>query len=223
MSNVGVSSIINSIYSSITSSDQAKISPKLSEYLSDAKKDSEDLVKIINKLYKEAKSKTSTIMGVSFTSAELNSDPSLSSTTKVTSTFTKLFGKFIKAYNDFVDHTDSYDDKGLKNLKKNMTKIINDQSSGLSDIGVTIDDKGKLKLDEDKCNDAVSKGKLGEFINNNKGRKGFFYEIKKIAANLKSNNTYYLSDNLKKIIQSANNTTNNLNNINSSSQFDTYA
>ncbi len=227
MSSVSSSSIANNTYTSTTSSNQVKISSELSKYLSSTESDSEDLIKIISKMYKEARSKTSTTLGVSISSVasttNTSSDSSSSTDTKVTSSFTKSVKKFIQAYNAIVNDNNSYNDSGLKNLKKSMEKSINAQSSSLSDLGITIDGKGELKLDEDKCNQAVSKGNFNEFINNNKDRNGFFYEIKKIATNLKNDSTYYLSDKSKEIVKNASSTISNTSSTNFSNLIDTYA
>jgi len=224
---------------STTSSSQMKIPSELSQYLSDTKDNSDALVSVIRKLYKQVKSGKGTL--ISTTSASSTSDTSSSSTStsdtsssasddttstksSISNTFTRSVENFVKFYNNLISDNSSYKDSGLKDLTKKLNKVIKASSSGLSDIGITADSDGKLKLNENTFNNAVASGEFSEFVNSNEEKNGFFYNIKKIATNLNNDNTYYLSDQSKQVVKNANNNTeNNSKSSSSSSIFDTYA
>lgn len=181
-----MSTVSNSNSSNVT------IPTSLLKYLYNTKTNSEKLDSSIKKLYNEVKTSTSS-------SSDSNST---SSSTLSTDKLTDLTEKFVKYYNKMVDDNEVYNDSEINSLARDMKKLVEDQSSSLSTLGITIESSGKLKLDKATLSTAISNGDLNEFITKNEGSSGLFYNIQKIAKNLEKNNTYYLSDKTKQIIKS---------------------
>lgn len=210
ISSGSLSNITSNLYSSTTSSIKVTIPEKLSTYLSDTQGDSKNLTSTIKKIYTQANE---------VENERLNSS-SISSTSATK--LTTLVEKFVKCYNNIVSDNSSYNDEGLKSLAKKMNKIVNGSSSTLSDLGITINNDGELAVNGTTLSTASTNGDLSEFINNNKGISGLFYQINKIASNLNKDDRYYLSDISKQIINKANNLSSTNSNQSTSSTFDTY-
>lgn len=169
----------------------------VTQYLSNTKTDSNELYKYIGKLYKQARESIST----SSTSSTSTSTTSTSTTSSLPlNDITKSFESFVKYYNNIINDNSNYSDSGLKSLTKKMKSFVTENSSELSNLGITVGNDGTLKVDETTLNTAGSNGSLSKFITDNEERKGLFYNIKKIAENLKNNNTYYLSSQAKQIV-----------------------
>lgn len=61
---------------------------------------------------------------------------------------------FVTAYNNFMDSSASSDYSDIKNQKNHIKNAISKQVSDLEAIGITINSKGKLEIDEDKLGSA---------------------------------------------------------------------
>lgn len=103
-----------------------------------------------------------------------------------------------------------------------MKKIVSENSSSLSNLGITVDSDGKLSENATTLNTASQNGDLSKFIGDNENKSGFFYKIKSISAKLNEDNTYYLSDISKQVIKKASISTNIGSNGSESSTFDVY-
>lgn len=214
MSTISSSSTTSSSYSSTTKSIKVAIPENLSAYLSNIESDSDNFTVSMKKLYKQVKS---------IESENSNSSSSSTATTNA-SKLTTLMKNFVSYYNDIVSDNSSYDDEGLKKLSKKMKKIVEKKSSELSSLGITIGTNGKLTANETTLSAASTSGDLCEFINNNDNKSGLFYEMKKIAAKLNEDSTYYLSDKSKQVIKKSSNSTGSSSTVQSTnSTLNTYA
>ena len=61
---------------------------------------------------------------------------------------------FVSAYNNFMDSSASSDYSYIKNQKNHIRDLIEAHSSELESIGITINTKGKLEIDEDELGSA---------------------------------------------------------------------
>lgn len=61
---------------------------------------------------------------------------------------------FVTAYNNFMDSSASSNYSDIKNQKNHIKDLISNQASDLESIGITINAKGKLEIDEDKLGSA---------------------------------------------------------------------
>lgn len=166
------------------------IPTSLLKYLDNTKTNSKKLDSNIKKIYNEVDTNTTSD----------SSSSSTSSSTLNTDKLTDLTEKFVKYYNKIVNDNKVYSDSGLNALARNMKKLVENQSSSLSTLGITIESSGKLTLDKTTLSTAISNGDFSTFITNNEESSGLFYNIQKISNNLEKNNTYYLSDKTKQII-----------------------
>ena len=61
---------------------------------------------------------------------------------------------FVTAYNNFMDSSSSSDYGYIKNQKNHIKDLISEHSSDLESIGITINTKGKLEIDDDELGSA---------------------------------------------------------------------
>lgn len=158
----------------------------LLKYLDNTKTNSKKLDSSIKKLCNEV-------------DANVTSDSSSSSTLDADKLI-DLTENFVKYYNKIVNDNKVYSDSGLNDLARGMKKLVKNQSSSLSTLGITVGSSGKLTLDKTTLSTAISNGDFSTFITNNEESSGLFYNIQKISKNLEKNNTYYLSDKTMQII-----------------------
>ena len=160
---------------STISSSQIIVPQTLSHYLSNTKKDSKKLLSAMEELSSET------------------------DTNKVTS----ATEKFVKYYNSIIHDNTIYSDSGIKSLTKEMKSLVNDASSSLSALGITVQGNGKLKLDKSTLKTAVSDTTFSTYVSASTTSGGFLYNLNSMVKKLYKDNTYYLSTSAKNILSSS--------------------
>lgn len=178
---------------SSSNSSNVTIPTSLLEYLDNTRTNSKKLDSSIKKLCNEVDTNTTSDL----------SSSSTSSSTLDADKLTNLTENFVKYYNKIVNDNNVYSDSGLNELARGMKKLVENQSSSLSTLGIIIGSTGKLTLDKTTLSTAISNGNFSTFITNNENSSGLFYDIQKISKNLEKNNTCYLSDKTVQIINSS--------------------
>lgn len=169
------SSTLNSATSTTGSSSKVDVPEKLTKYLSNTKSHSRKLSSAIDSLYSES---SDDLIG-------------------------RAAENFVKYYNKTITDNSGYDDSGLDDLTTKLKKIVDNQSSLLSDLGITVKSNGKLQIDSSTLKTAISDYTFSDFLTSNESSGGMFGDISEIAKKLYKDNTYYLSSKAKKILTSA--------------------
>ena len=92
---------------------------------------------------------------------------------------------FVTAYNNFMDSSSSSDYGYIKNQKNHIKDLISEHSSDLESIGITINTKGKLEIDDDADLDARCCGGfdlLGVGLQHLGGKPVFLSALQRFAA-----------------------------------------
>lgn len=157
------------------------IVPKeLSTYVSDIKNDSKDMMETITKLYKNCSDGNEKEMY-------------------------RSMKKFTNCYNNIVDTNKEYlTDEGVKKLTKKLKKLVENNSDEFEDMGITLKSNGKLSVNETKLLSAAEDGTLSDFLSSNKDsiiKKSFMDEVRKISRKIYRDQTTFLSDKSKEILQ----------------------
>ena len=152
----------------------------LSTYVSDIKDNSKDMMKTITDLYKNK--------------SEGNEKEMYRS-----------MKKFAECYNDIIDTNKEYStDSGVKKLTKKLKSLVEDNKEELENMGITLKSNGKLTVNETKLLSAAENGELDEFLSSNKDsltKKSFIDEVRKISRKIYRDQTTFLSDKAKEILQ----------------------
>lgn len=152
----------------------------LSTYVSDIKDNSKDMMKIITDLYKNQ--------------TEGNEKEMYRS-----------MKKFTECYNDIIDTNKGYSsDSGVKKLTKKLKTLVEDNKEELENIGISLKSNGKLAVNETKLLSSAEDGTLDEFLSSNKDsfvKKSFIDEVRKISRKIYRDQTTFLSDKSKEILE----------------------
>lgn len=152
----------------------------LSTYVSDIKENSKDMMKTITDLYKNKSEGDEKEMY-------------------------RSMKKFTECYNDIIDTNKEYStDSGVKKLTKKLKSLVEDNKEELENIGITLKSNGKLVVNETKLLSVAEDGQLDEFLSSNKDsitKKSFMDEVRKISRKIYRDQTTFLSDKSKGILQ----------------------
>lgn len=104
--------------------------------------------------------------------------------------------ELVNNFNALMDTAKDFNDSGADKLISQLKGVAKTYKSGLSSIGISMNSKGYLEIDEDKMKEAAESGELSKFFGaDNSGNEnyGFNYRLKTIAQNVNNNPTQYLS------------------------------
>ena len=103
--------------------------------------------------------------------------------------------KLVKNYNDlYVEAVKRTNDQKAQNLASKMINISKTYSGSLSKVGIGFDGDGKMTLDTKKLNEALENGSLEQFFTQNNGKNyGFTNQLSRLADNVSSNTSNYVS------------------------------
>ncbi len=105
---------------------------------------------------------------------------------------------FVNGFNELYDTARDYDDLGSLQLQSKLVGLVAAYSSSLERIGISTDENGYLKIDEDKMKKAADNGDLEKFFTNDAGANyGFVNRVDRIASQVESDPTKFVSASAK--------------------------
>ena len=115
--------------------------------------------------------------------------------------------KLVNAFNELAGTAYSSDDSGAEKLGNRLQSIAKTYAPSLSKIGVTLNSKGYLTIDEDKMAASAKNGDLDNFFETNGTNKtnyGFTNRLETLAKRVDKDPTQYLSSEAKAEVNSSN-------------------
>jgi len=116
--------------------------------------------------------------------------------------------ELVNAFNGLANTAYSSDDSGIKRLGNSIKSIAKTYGSSLDKIGVSLNSKGYLEIDEDKMSKAAENGELDKFFSSNgKGglSYGFVNRLENLAQKVNNDPTDFLSNAAKKEVNNTGN------------------
>lgn len=116
--------------------------------------------------------------------------------------------ELVNAFNGIANSAYSSNDSGAEKLGSRLQSIANTYSSALGRIGVTMNSKGYLEIDEDKMNTAAENGQLDKFFeaNSKNGLSyGFVNKLENIASQAYDDPTKFLSSSARAEVNGSSN------------------
>lgn len=117
--------------------------------------------------------------------------------------------ELVNGFNALANTAYKFNDKGSAALGRQLKSAASTYRSSLSKIGISLNEKGYLEIDEEKMEKAAEKGELDKFFNIGGKQNvsyGFNYRLETIAKSANSDPTKYLSNEAKTDLKDTNTT-----------------
>lgn len=115
--------------------------------------------------------------------------------------------ELVNGFNALANTAYKFDDKGSAALGRQLKSAASTYRSSLSKIGISLNKKGYLEIDEEKMQKAADSGELDKFFNiggKQNMNYGFNYRVETIAKSVNSDPTKYLSNDAKTDLKNTN-------------------
>ena len=101
----------------------------------------------------------------------------------------------VMSYNDiYIEAAKNSSDPKAESLASRLLSVSKTYSGSLSEIGVGFDKDGKMTIDAKKLDKAAESGALEKFFKENSGKNyGFTYQLGKLAGNISSNTSDFVT------------------------------